>query len=286
MPQLYAPELMKKLKLLMGHAGYKNLAEVAAEMEVKEPTLRSWTVHRDVRTAGTISKKGREPVIKFFCAHLSHLSEQAVVDLLEGPYDDMEAAFFAQHFQSLAQYISREATFEGAKLIIELDDASPVAQELRQFKERQKEHAKRSARLIATVRVVGGIYPKEFVPLGVDFRFEFPLARRAKYYLGLQQSPQGWGVFSAGPVKRGKVVHMPATLENGEPNVMTESHDHGPSRFTLIQSMQPFPDFLHINLRDGIPLSRTDVGFLTRHLQNIPKADRTLTAIDVKFIPS
>lgn len=280
---IYVPDLKRKLDLVARHGGYKSLGEIAAEMGVKEPTLRSWTVHRTERVEGTVSKKGREPVIRFFCAHLPHLSEQAVIDLLEGPYDDMAAAFIVTSFTGLANFIEREASFEGAKLIVDLDDASAEAERARLLKQRKKDRDELASKLMVTIKIGPTLTPKDYVPLGTDFRLEFPIARRAKFFLGLQKSPQGWAVIPAAPAAGGKIVHMPAAEEPGKAAMMSEDHDKGASRFTLIQSMQSFPDFIHVNLQDGVPLNRTDIGFLTRHLRNIPKADRTLHAIDIWF---
>lgn len=290
MPQLYAPDFMKKLQLLLRHAKFGSIAEIASEMGVKEHTLRSWTKDHGVRPEGTIAKNGRKLVIKLYCGHLTHLSEQKVIELLEGPYDDMAIAFFTQSFSGLATFIEREATFDGAKLYIDHNDASEAAEKGRLMRERQRADADDADNRdilrrggMVTIKTRPRIVPSKFVPIGTDFRLEFPSAHRAKYYLGLQQTSQGWAAIPASPMTQDKIVHMPAADEGGDPVMMCEYHDHGPSRFTLVQAMQPFPDFVHTNLCDGIPLSRTDIGFLTRHLQDLSKADRALTAIDIAF---
>lgn len=284
MPQLLAPDFLRKLNLLIDYAGFKNLTHIAAEMDVNESTMRSWTKQRGYIHEGTVSKHGREPVIRFFCAHLPNVSEQSVIDLLEGPYDDMAAAFFEAFRTSLNDFIDAKAKFDGVKLHVELDDASPTAQKLQDFIDMRQKQARRLRKMIATIKVAGQIYPSVTVPMGVEFRLEFQPFHRAKYCLCLQQSPQGWGAFQTTPASNGQMVHLPDRQENGESATLSEEHDIGASRFTLIQSTQPFPDFIHINLRDGVPLSRTDIGFLTRYLQNVPEADNTLHAIDIEFV--
>lgn len=288
---LHAPDFMKKLKLLVEHAGYKNLAQIASEMGVKEPTLRSWAKAHTGRLEGMISRKGREPVSRFYCAHLPHLSEQAVTDLLGGPYDDLAIAFLLRNMSSLSRVIERNASFEGVKLYVDLDEASEMARKSAQLREQKiAESTPTSAetelrnRGIVTIKTGPKIDPKEFVPMGVDFRLEFPLARRAKYYLGFQQTSQAWAVVAAAPSEEEQLIYMPAPDEGGKLLMMSETHDRGASRFTLIQAMQPFPEGIYACLRDGIPLNRTDIGLLARHLQELPKADRTLHAIDIGFI--
>jgi hypothetical protein len=280
---LYAPDFMRKLKLAIRHAGYKNLAQIALEMNVKEPTLRSWTKAHTGRVEGSVSKKGREPVIRFFCAHLPHLSEQAVTELLEGPYEDMAAAFLKQSRFGLAEFIDREAAFGDVKLIIEPEEPSSAMQKNRLAQQSIKGLAGSRDSFMVTIEKGPKINPTESVPTGRSFRFEFPRARRAKYFLGLQQASQGWAAIPAAPVERGKTVYMPAALVTENPITMREDHVPGPSRFTLIQSMQPFPEFIQSSLLDSIPLSRTDCDFLKRHLQDLPKNDRTLTAMDIRF---
>lgn len=284
MIRLYAPDFKKKLDLLARHAGFKNIAAIADEMDVKESTLRSWTVPHTGRKEGTISKKGREPVIRLFCAHLPHLSEAAVIDLLEGPINDMEIAFFTTFKRGLAEFIDRKASFDGMRLVVDLEETSPAAVKCRALREEREKLKRISGKLMVTLKLATVIEPDEFVPLGADFRIEFPMARRAKHFVGLQQNSQGWAVVPAAPLKDGKAIYMPQPLQNGELDVMAENHDHGGNRFTLIQSMTAFPEFIYANLMDCIPLSRTEIGFLTRYLSELPKADLTIHAIDIEFV--
>lgn len=292
MPQLYAPDFMKKLKLLIEHTDLESIAKIAVALGVKEATLRSWTKDHAVRPEGTISKHGREPVIGLFCMYLTKFSDHAVTELLEGPYDDMADAFKSQYQISLSEFIECEARFEGGKLILGESKSLLSARLKRLFRRRIKPSSGERDHdtwpkdsLVVTADTAPNYEPTEFIPLGREFRLEFGVAHRAKYFLGLQQSPQGWGAISASPSVKGEdVVHMPAPNNAQEPITMCEYHDHGPSRFTLIQSMQPFPEFIHSSLRDGIPLSRTDINFLARYMQGLPKNDRNLTAIDVAFI--
>jgi len=198
----------------------------------------------------------------------------------------MAVEFFSRRLRGLSQLIDDEARFEGVQLCSMLvgQDAGSVKPTLSKGAAKQKETlALLAGGGIARPKNRGEIRPTESLPLGTEFRLEFPLAHRAKYYLGLQQSPQGWGTFNASPKKQGKVVHVPQPLENGELDVMAEKNDLGDSRFTLIQTVQPFPMFIYECLRDGIPLNRTDIGLLTRHLQELPKSDRTFHVIDIRF---
>lgn len=290
MPQLHAPDFMKKLKLLEQYAEFKNIAQIALEIGVKEETLRSWTKDHGVRVEGKISRFGRDPVIKLFSAHLPHLSVKQVIELLEGPYDDMASAFFLKGLSSLTMLINSEAKREGVKLCV--DCGGPSKDERKAMFSHKK--AQQGADqvddrnvirdvAVATVKMRPVFGPTEFVPIGMNFRLEFPIFHRAKYYVGLQKTSQAWAVFAAAPVTKGDIVHMPAPDERDALLMMSEDHDVGQSCFTLIQSSKPFPDFLHVNLRDGIPLSRTDLGFLQRHIQETPKADRKLNAIDIEF---
>lgn len=280
---IYVPDLKRKLDLVARHGNYKNLGEIAAEMGVKEPTLRSWTVHRTERPEGSVSRNGREPIIRFYCAHLPHLSREAVIDLLEGPYDDMAASFLPLIISGLSAFIEKTARFEGVAVYNSAGINS-------------KRHAEEDANCpdaalkeliraggIARIKMRGELEPTERLPIGIDFRLEFPLAHRSKFALGVQKSPLGWGFFPVSFHKQEKIVRLPRSEDQGDPNMMCEDHDQGASRFALIQSMKPFPDFIHALLLDGIPPSRTDIGLLSRHIQEIPKADLTIHAIDIAF---
>jgi len=77
-----------------------------------------------------------------------------------------------------------------------------------------------------------------------------------------------------------------ADVRHGELITMAEHHEKGPSRFILMQSMQPFPEFLHSNLNEGIPLSRTDIDYIAWHMLDLPTADRAIYAIDIGFVSS
>jgi len=136
---------------------------------------------------------------------------------------------------------------------------------------------------IITIVPTGLVGPKVKLPLGERFHVEFPRARRMKYFLVLQKSSQGWGLLAAAPVRKNKVVYLPAPDEIGCVRKMREDNDAGVSRFTLIQSVRPFPEFVYALVSDGIPPSRTDLALLLRHLEELPKADRTLHAIDIDF---
>lgn len=286
---IYVPDFKKKLDLLIERSGFKNLAEIADEMGVKEPTLRSWTKNRGTITEGMVSKHGREPVIKLFCAHLNHLSEKAVIGLLEGPYDDMAVAFLLFHRMSLSDLISRETSFEGGKVVLEKGRSIFAARIRRVFRKKEKPDFSYEDRLdgpapIVIVEEAPKFDPQSVVPIGREFRLEFPLAHRVKYFLGLQQTSQSWAAIAAGKLKGGDIAYMPKPLENGDPAIMCEYHDHGPSRFTLIQSMRPFPDFIYSSLSNGVPLARTELDALSWYLLDLPKADRSLHSVDIAFI--
>jgi len=60
-------------------------------------------------------------VIRFFCAHLPHLPEAAVIDLLEGPYEDMQAEFARDKRPSLSDFIEKHAKFDDVKVFTEND---------------------------------------------------------------------------------------------------------------------------------------------------------------------
>ncbi len=275
---IYVPDFKKKLDLVAHHAGYKNIAAISAEMGVKEPTLRSWTKAHTGRREGMVSKKGREPVISFFCAQLPHLSEKSVIALLEGPYDDMAAAFLSVGHSSLSELIDEEAVFDEAEIIIGHEGRFEAGHKGFSREAWAGFCEERSVRVIP----LNDPKPRHQVPIGTYFRFEFRQVHRAKYFLALQQSSQGWTVIAGSPDKEAKIVRVPSA-RGKEITVLCEDHDYGDSRFTLIQSTRPFPDFIHINLKDGIPLSRTEIAFLTQHLLGLSKPDRTFQAVDVYF---
>lgn len=279
---IYVPDFKKKLDLLVKYADFKNLAEIADEMGVKEPTLRSWTKNRGAITEGMVSKHGREPVIKLFCVHLKHVPQKAVINLLEGPYDDMAAAFLKIHRLSLSDFISRETSFEGGEVRLGKGRSGFAARIRRMF--RKKEDYVWEPSPLVVVEEAPRFDPKSVVPIGTEFRLEFPLAHRAKYFLGLQQTSQSWAAIAAGKLRGLEIACMPQPLENLRPAVMCEYHDLGPSRFTLIQSMRPFPDFIHSSLANHVPLSRTELDSLSWYLQDLPKVDRTLRSVDIAFI--
>ncbi|MEP2890918.1 hypothetical protein [Tateyamaria sp.] len=281
MPQLLAPDFLRKLHLLIDYAGFENLTHIAAGMGVNESTMRSWTKQRGYIHEGTVSKNGRAPVIKLFCDYLPRLSEQAVTDLLEGPYDDMAAVFIKDTDVSLADLIEEEASFEGVKVIVGHEGHfEPGYSGF--SKEKWDSHSDEKA-MHSLIFPLPATKPTKLVPIGTYFRFEFPKTRRAKYYLGIQQAPQGWAAFDASPAKEDKIVRLPAQNEQTDKAVLCEDWDAGQSRFTLIQSMRPFPNFIYAVLRDRIPMSRTDISSLAHHVRDIPKVDRTLHAIDIEF---
>ncbi|MEO1747725.1 MAG: hypothetical protein AAFR27_03745, partial [Pseudomonadota bacterium] len=95
-----------------------------------------------------------------------------------------------------------------------------------------------NAHEMVVIEPTGLVGPKVRLPLGERFHVEFPRVRRMKYFLGLQKSSQGWGLLAAAPVRKNKVVYLPAPDEIGCVRKMREDHDAGVSRFTLIQSVR------------------------------------------------
>lgn len=265
-PLVHVMNLRRKTEIAIKHGLARDDDDIAAKLRpaagnkppLSPKTLDWWINGDETRKSDHMPADAFENFVALLGERLA-IPDSALRELLRQPADHLEDALAAANAASLHRIIARDATRDGAHVILRSDELSL-----------SEEHEFSSDKL-------------PVVSLGEAYRLVFAAAPQLRFAVVLQNAGHAWGAMKSQVQRDGRRLLVPGITEDGSPRYLVEREQHGVHRFIAFQGRHPFPASLADYRSLPIALDRQALQLLAAHYENLPKSERAVYLLEVKF---
>lgn len=235
------------------------LRPAAGDLPALSPKTLDWWINGDgIRKPEHMPADAFENFVALFAQRLA-IPDSALRELLRQPADHLEDALAAANAASLDRIIARDATRDGARVILRSDELSL-----------SEEHEFSSEKL-------------PVVSLGEAYRLVFAASPQLSFAVVLQNAGHAWGAMKSQLRRDQRSLLVPGTKEDGSLRYLVEREQTGVHRFIAFRGRHPFPASLADYRNLPITLDRQALQLLAAHHENLPKSERAVCLIEVMF---